>query len=261
MMMMMMRHRQSLKMYDVGLEIKKKKTNAINGRQRRYAFKTSAHLAVKISTEVGDDRPLLFGHVPFGFGRGRVVTAGVIGVAAAVVSVGRRITGGVRAVTLGARGIAAGERTVLRRPVAVADGVARRVAEPGVDADRGRLFAVLLLLHPSVLKPYLYLALGETQLGRHLLPSAADDVLGRLEHRLQHGRLVLGVRLPGPFACKPNRTNETDADGHSPETHLWRPRPRRRRPRRRTAPAHRGRPNRTRWRRRRRRPTWSRVHS
>lgn len=58
-----------------------------------------------------------------------------------------------------------------------------------------------LLLHPPVLEPYLYLPFREVQLGRHLLSLAPHDVLGRPEHRLQHGRLVLGVRLPGPLAA------------------------------------------------------------
>lgn len=59
----------------------------------------------------------------------------------------------------------------------------------------------LFLLHPSVLEPYLDLPLGEVQLGRHLLAFVPDDVLGRLEHRFQHGRLVFGVRLSGPLVA------------------------------------------------------------
>lgn len=59
----------------------------------------------------------------------------------------------------------------------------------------------LFLLHPSVLEPYLYLPFGQVQLCRHLLSLAAHYVLGRPEHRLQHGRLVLGISLPGPFAA------------------------------------------------------------
>jgi hypothetical protein len=66
--------------------------------------------------------------------------------------------------------------------------------------DDPRCFLVaFLLLHPPVLEPYLYLSLSETQLSRHLLPLVPHDVPGSLEHSLQHGRLVFGIRLPRPF--------------------------------------------------------------
>lgn len=81
----------------------------------------------------------------------------------------------------------------------------RRTTRAAVDPRH--FFVAFLLFHPPVLKPYLDLPLGEAQLGRHLLSLAPHDVLGRLEHRLQHGRLVLGVSLPGPLAaaCRETR--------------------------------------------------------
>ena len=59
---------------------------------------------------------------------------------------------------------------------------------------------LLLELHSSVLEPDFDLALGETELMRHLYPSPACEVVVRVELLLQFQGLVAGVGLATPSA-------------------------------------------------------------
>jgi len=140
--------------------------------------------------------------------RGQQIVSTVNGVTTAVV---RSVFGHCGVVT-------AGENVVVPRVVGRLDGAVavvfgvtdsrrrRRTAialhprRMWVDDDPRRFLVAFLLLHTPVLEPYLYLPLGQAQLGRHLLSLVPHYVPGSLEYRLQHGRLVFGVRLPGPFA-------------------------------------------------------------
>lgn len=147
----------------------------------------------------GDRRPLLFERV--GFGCQQIVTTGVL--IAGVTSAVQLILGGGQMIIIGESLV---PQVVVGRRCQIRTGSRLRRVIVGVSdrrmltvVDPRHFFVALLLLHASVLEPNFYLPFGETQLGRHLLSLAPHDVFRRLKHRLQHGRLVFGVRLSGPF--------------------------------------------------------------
>ena len=64
---------------------------------------------------------------------------------------------------------------------------------------------ILLVFHPSVLKPDLYLALGEIKEVGHLDAPRAAQVPVKVELLLQFHQLGAGVSSPDPFRGGPGR--------------------------------------------------------